>query len=114
VLALSRTPIVSLYGAAASPRPGRARLARLVLDEEVTRELYRSLRKRAKLADTSVILFAAARLLDRALAARGRYPEQLLVPVPLSLDAKKDSTRMLGNHLTMMMLSLGRDDLADE
>jgi hypothetical protein len=37
-----------------------------------------------------------------------------LVPVPLSLDAKQDRDRMFGNHLTMMMLALDRDDLTDE
>jgi diacylglycerol O-acyltransferase / wax synthase len=61
-----------------------------------------------------VMLIAATRLADAALVRRGYAPSQHIVPVPLSLDPKAGATRMLGNHLTMMMLSLDREDLRDD
>jgi hypothetical protein len=114
IIALSQRPILSLHGAAGGGHVGRARALRLQFDEDVTKGFYRSLRKRAKLADTSVLTYAVGRMVDGALRRRGYSTPRQLVPIPLSLDAKQDSERMFGNHLTMMMLSLDRDDLADE
>jgi diacylglycerol O-acyltransferase len=111
---LGRRPILSLQGAARGRAPGPQRAVRLRLGEDATRAFDASLRKRAGLADTSLMLWAAGRLVDRLLARRGFCPAQQLVPVPLSLDPKKGPARMFGNHLTMMMLALDRDDLGDE
>jgi hypothetical protein len=60
------------------------------------------------------MMWATARMVDRMLRDRGFSPARQVVPVPLSLDPKKGSQRMFGNHLTMMMLALDRDDLRDE
>jgi hypothetical protein len=111
---LGRRPILSLQGAAGGRRAGEQRAIRLRLGAEATRAFDASLKRRAGLADTSLMLWAAARLFDRLLASRGLCPAQQLVPVPLSLDPKKGPARMFGNHLTMMMLALDRDDLGDE
>jgi hypothetical protein len=113
MMSLGQRPILSLWGAGPK-NPGRTRALRIRFSEEQTASFYASLRKRAKLADTSILLYASARLLDSALRARGYSPPQQLIPLPLSLDAKRDATRMLGNHLTMMTMALDRDDLQDE
>jgi hypothetical protein len=113
VMKLARTPILSLH-AASKERPGRVRCVRVRFDREATSAFFQSLPARAKLADTSILLFAATRMLDRALARRGFSPPQHLCPVPLSFDGSRDTSRMLGNHLTMMMMALDRDELCDE
>ncbi len=114
VFELGRHPIVSLQRAAGRRRPGRQRAIRMRLSQAETRSFYESLRQRAGLADTSLMLWATGRLLDRMMCDRGLCPPRQLVPVPLSLDPKKGSRRMFGNHLTMMMLALDREDLLEE
>lgn len=111
---LGKHPILSLQRAAGRRSPGAQRAIRVRLTEGETKAFYGSLRKRAGLADTSLMLWAAGRMVDRMMAARGLSPPRQLVPVPLSLDPKKGSKRMFGNHLTMMMLALDREDLLDE
>jgi hypothetical protein len=111
---LGERPILSLYTAAGRPRAQGMVAHRLLLSPEQTRTFDRSVRRRARLADTSLVVYAAARMLDRLMAVRGYSPTQQLISVPLSLDPKAGCERMFGNHLTMMMLSLDRDDLADE
>lgn len=113
VMRLAKTPILSLQSVSKA-RPGAVRILRKRFDAATTDAFYRSLRARAQLADTSVLLFAAARMLDRALGKRGYSPPHTLCPVPLSLDGTRDGERMLGNHLTMMMMALDRDDLREE
>ncbi len=114
VFALGKSPILSLQRAAGARRPGAQRAIRVRFDAAATQAFYGSLRKRAGLADTSLMLWAAGRVVDRLMRERGMCPPRQLVPVPLSLDPKKGSERMFGNHLTMMMLALDRDDLLDE
>jgi diacylglycerol O-acyltransferase / wax synthase len=113
VLGLAGLPILSLDRATPAP-PGMPRALRIRLSVEETAAFDASLRKRAGLADTSLILWAATRLFDGLVDRRGYSPPQHLVPVPLSLDPKNDDRRMFGNHLTMMFLALDRDDLRDE
>lgn len=93
---------------------GETRIVRIVLSVEETRAFDARARKRAKLAESSVMLHAAARVFDRALMGSGFAPRHYVVPVPLSLDPKAGCRRILGNNLTMMLLSLDREDLADE
>src|SRR4029078_809022 len=81
--------------------------------EEETRAFDLRVRQKAKLAETSVMVLASARVLDRVLRGRHLAPAQHLVPVPLSLDPKAGAVRMFGNNLTMMTFALRRDDLAD-
>lgn len=114
VFALGERPILSLQRAAGRRRPGAQHALRVRLGVDETKAFYGSLRKRAGLADTSLMLWAAGRLVDRMMKGRGFSPPRQLVPVPLSLDPKKGSERMFGNHLTMMMLALDREDLMDE
>jgi hypothetical protein len=114
ILGFAQRPVLSLRGASPSAPLGSMRFVRLHLSTEETTSLDRSIRARAKLAESSVMLLSATRAVDHALRRRGFAPTQLLVPVPLSLDPKAERARMLGNHLTMMMFSLDRDDLADE
>lgn len=114
ILQFARRPIVSLAGASSSPRLGTMCFSRLLLSREETAALDKSIRSRAKLAESSVMISAFARVFDRALRQRGLAPAQHLVPVPLSLDPKGACERMFGNHLTMMMFSLDRDDLLRE
>jgi diacylglycerol O-acyltransferase len=90
------------------------RFERFVFDPAETKALDKSIRTRAKLAESSVMIVAAARVLDHALRRRGFAPTHHMIPVPLSLDPKGESGRLFGNHLTMMMFSLERDDLVDE
>jgi hypothetical protein len=104
-------PIASLGG---NGSPGRQRLLRVRLDEQQTRRFDALLATRARRADTSIVLWAGARMLDRIFAERGVTPARYLVPVPLSLDPKQGSARMFGNNITMMMLSLDRAELEDE
>jgi hypothetical protein len=112
--ALSSQPIASLDTAVAKSDPGPSRVLRIHYTEEQTRAFDRSVRRRAKLADTSVTLWAAARLLDRLQAHRGEPAPRQVIPVPMSLDPKAETERMFGNDLTMLMMSLERADLADE
>ncbi len=114
VFELGQRPIMSLQRAAGPRSPGAQRAMRVKLSEDETRAFYGSVRKRAKLADTSLMLWAAARMVDRMMQLRGFSPTRQLIPVPLSLDPKKGSKRMFGNHLAMMMMALDRDDLRDE
>lgn len=114
-LELGQKPIMSL--ASVAPRKGRGgvmRFVRVVLTDEETKRFDARVRKIARLAETSVMLLAAARVVDRALLARGYAPSQHIIPLPLSLDPKAGATRLLGNNLTMMLLSISRDDLANE
>jgi hypothetical protein len=113
-IALGRRPILSFERAARRRPPGRQRAVRWLLSPSETQAFYKSTRKRAQLADTSLLFWAAARLCDDLMRARGMAPAQQLVPVPLSLDPKGEVQRLFGNHLAMMMLSLDRDDLRDE
>lgn len=112
MLALARKPIVSL-ASLAKGKLGRSIVERAWLSEAETASFDRRVREKAKLAETSVMVFASASLLDSVLRGRGLAPVQYLIPVPLSLDPKVGSGRMFGNNLTMMTFALGRDDLAD-
>jgi hypothetical protein len=113
-LELGKTPIMSLATIAKNEgRGGRMRFLRVVLSEEETKGFDARVRKQAKLAETSLMVLAAVRGLDRALVRRGYAPAQYVVPLPLSLDPKGEARRVLGNNLTMMMLAITRDDLAD-
>lgn len=114
ILGFAKRPILSLRGASANQHPGRMRFERFVLDPSETKIVDKSIRARAKLAESSVMIVAAARMLDHALRRRGFAPTHHMIPVPLSLDPKGESGRLFGNHLTMMMFSLERDDLLDE
>lgn len=107
----ARTPIVSL--ASLGGKLGRTRVVRVQLDPDETRAFDKRVRERAKLAETSVMVFASTRLFDAIVRGRGLSPAQHLVPVPLSLDPKAGATRLFGNNLTMMTFALRRDDLAD-
>lgn len=93
---------------------GATRIHRVALSVEETRAFDAHVRKRAKLAESSVMIHKTARVLDRALVGRGFAPAHHVVPVPLSLDPKVGCRRILGNNLTMMLLSLDREDLADD
>ncbi len=108
----ARVPILSLATLATAPLHG-TRALRIRLTEDETRAFDRRVRERAKLAETSVMVFAGARLYDAILRARGLAPAQHLIPVPLSLDPKAGATRMFGNNLTMMTFALQREDLSD-
>ncbi|WP_438023491.1 hypothetical protein [Sorangium sp. So ce233] len=118
VLALGRAPILSLARACASDRIGAraavSRVHRLTLSADETRAFDLRVRQRARLAESSLMLIAATRLADRALVARGFAPPHHVIPLPLSLDPKAGSRRLFGNHLTMVLLSLGRDELHDD
>lgn len=123
VCGLGRAPIASLASPAspASPALGASRRGstvtralRVHLSEDETRTFDQRVRKVAKLAETSVMVLAAARVVDRALLARGLSPAHLVVPLPISLDPKGEARRLLGNNLSMLMLSLDRDDLRDD
>jgi len=114
ILSFARRPLLSLRGAEAEKPIGAMRFERFLLSRQETAALDKSVRARARLAESSVFLLAGVRVMDRALRRRGFAPVQHLVPVPISLDPKGASERMFGNHLTMMMFALGRDDLADE
>jgi diacylglycerol O-acyltransferase / wax synthase len=114
-LELGRTPIMSLATIAKNEgRGGKMRFLRVALSEEETKRFDARVRKQARLAETSLMVIAAVRAVDRALVRRGYAPAQHIVPVPLSLDPKGEARRVLGNNLTMMMLSITRDDLADD
>lgn len=108
----AKTPIVSLATLATGP-VGGSHVARVRLTEEETKAFDRRVRERAKLAETSVMVFASARLYDAILRGRRLAPAQHLIPVPLSLDPKAGAVRMFGNNLTMMTFALRRDDLGD-
>lgn len=112
MLAHARTPIVSL-STLANEAPHGTRVVRVRLSEEETKAFDRRVRERAKLAETSVMMFAATRVYDAILRGRRLSPAQHLVPVPLSLDPKAGAVRMFGNNLTMMTFALRREHLAD-
>ncbi|WP_437740491.1 wax ester/triacylglycerol synthase domain-containing protein [Sorangium sp. So ce302] len=114
VLSLGRAPILSLARACPGVRPSASRVLRLTLSAEETRAFDLRVRQRARLAETSLMLIAATRLADRALAGRGFAPPHHVIPLPLSLDPKGGARRLFGNHLTMALLSLGRDELHDD
>jgi len=111
---------VAQQGAIVSPRrladrrPGASRCLRWRFTEEETAAFVRSLRSRARLADTSLLFRAAALMWRRLLAAQGRSAPRHVVPVPLSLDKKRGATRMFGNHVTMLMLGVDDAILDDE
>lgn len=107
-------PIVSPRRAAGDGPPGRRRLRRLTFTAAETSAFIASLRERARLADTSLLLFAAARLYRRVLRARGETITRCVVPVPLSLDPKRGCRRLFGNHVTIMLLTLDGEALEDE
>ncbi|XXT16565.1 hypothetical protein WME94_40675 [Sorangium sp. So ce429] len=122
VLALGRAPILSLARACAGDRigararalPARSRVLRLTLSVEETRAFDARVRQKARLAESSLMLIAATRLADRALVGRGFAPPHHVIPLPLSLDPKVGARRLFGNHLTMVLLALGRDELHDD
>ena len=115
VFSVGERPILSL-ATASPPRTASTppRVRRLVLSADETRAFDLRVRERARLAETSLMLLASALLLDRALAERGHAPPHHILPVPLSLDPKVGARRLLGNHLSMLHVSLDRDDLRDE
>jgi hypothetical protein len=119
-IALGSTPILSPEGARRAlgerrPRQNRKTGAiRLHLTVDETRAFDERVRRVARLAETSVMVLASARAVDDLMLARGFAPALHVVPVPLSLDPKGECGRLLGNHLTMMMLALDREDLRDE
>lgn len=113
VLGLARRPIVSLDTATGRRPPGRTRAVRLRLDGERSRAFAELARRHAGSAETSLLVHGAARLLDRALKQRASRPERHLLVVPVSLDPKQRCRRMFGNNLTMMMLTVDREQLAD-
>ena len=93
---------------------GKSRCMRWRFNEDETAAFVRSLRGRARLADTSLVFRASALMWRRLLAARGRSSPRHVVPVPLSLDKKRGATRMFGNHVTMLMLGVDDATLDDE
>jgi hypothetical protein len=93
---------------------GPTRVIRVELSMEGTARFDQRVRRVAKLAETSLMLVASLRALDGFFTSRGYAPSRYLVPVPLSLDPKAGSRRMLGNQLTMMMFAIDRADLEDE
>jgi diacylglycerol O-acyltransferase len=107
-------PIRSLRRVANGAAAGRQRGIRIQLDERQSERFDTSVRARANRADTSIIAFAAMRLLDRLIAKRGHRPERYVAPVPLSLDPKRGAVRLFGNNISIMMMSLDRDTLTDE
>jgi hypothetical protein len=114
VMELGRVPTCS----PADARPpgngaGAHRSVRVMLDEEQTRAFDVDVRQRARLAETSLMLIATTRAIDGLLRDRGFAPPQYLVPMPLSFDPKTERDRLFGNVLTMMLIRLDRDDLAD-
>lgn len=116
VMELGRVPILSLAGASRrrSVRGAPQRVVRVELSTTETQAFDARVRARAKLAETSVMLRLAARVVDGELGRQGYAPPRYLIPVPLSLDPKLGCRRMFGSHLSMMMFSLDRDDLGDE
>ncbi len=119
-IAQGATPILSPEGARRAQgerTPRRARRTgalRVHFDVEETKAFDARVRRVARLAETSVMVLATARAVDDLMLARGFAPALHVVPVPLSLDPKAGCGRLLGNHLTMMMLTLDREDLRDE
>lgn len=117
VFALGERPVLSPASPAPGrPRPrspGRTRALRLTLDAAATRALDARVRAEAGLAETAFLVHAAARAVTDLLERRGLAPARLVVPVPASLDPKAGATRLLGNHVTLLMLALERADLDD-
>jgi hypothetical protein len=118
MMALSRPPILSLATAAGAAVGGQGphatRVLRLCLSPAETRRFDMRVREVAKLAESAVMVLASARIVDRALRRRGLAPPRYLIPVPLSLDPKVGSSRLFGNHLTMMMFALDRAHLRSD
>ena len=111
---------VAKQGEIVSPRrvaegsAGRSRCLRWRFTEDETAAFAASLRRRARLADTSLLFRASALMWRRLLADRGRSSPRHVVPVPLSLDKKRGATRMFGNHVTMLMLGVDDATVDDE
>jgi hypothetical protein len=116
VMELGRVPILSFAGASRGrcARGSPQRIVRVELSVDETRAFDARVRARAKLAETSVMVWLAARIVDSELGRRGFAPPRYLIPVPLSLDPKVGCRRMFGSHLSMMMFALDRDDLGSE
>lgn len=114
MLAHARRPLLSLWSAAGRPRRigPSTRMVRVLLSPEETRAFDGFVRREAKLAEGLALVFVAARVLDGLLVGRGFSPSRVLTPLPVSLDPKGPSSRLFGNNVTMMMLDLGRDELA--
>jgi len=110
---LAQRPIMSLASTTDAPL-GQLRVVRLHLSGEETSAFDERVRRIARLGETAVMVHAATRVADRALVARGFAPPHHIVPVPLSLDPKVGCKRMLGNNLTMMLLSVDRAAMDDE
>jgi hypothetical protein len=107
----------------ASPRPGErrrppaagpTRALRIHLSAAETEAFDRRVREEARLAETAVLVLAATRAVDDLLGRRGLVPPRFVVPVPVSLDPKAGAERLLGNHVSMLMFALDREDLADD
>lgn len=114
-LALGQTPIMSLATIAKSNKTTgkkpQFRFVRTILSETETKHFDSRVRKIAKLAETNFLILCTCRVLDRALVARGFAPAQHIIPLPVSLDPKAGAKRLLGNNITMVLLSLSRSDL---
>jgi hypothetical protein len=115
VIALGAEPVLSpaspAPGRPAPRRPGATRALRVRLDEAATRALDARVRAEAGLAETAFFVTVAARAVVDLLERRGLAPSRVVVPVPASLDPKAGATRLLGNHVTLLMLALERADL---
>lgn len=112
VNALSQRPILSLASTVDRPL-GEMRVVRLHLSGEQTSAFDERVRRIARLGETAVMVHAATKVADAAIVARGFAPSHHIVPVPLSLDPKVGCARMLGNNLTMMLMSLERSKLPE-
>lgn len=114
-LALGHTPIMSLATLAKNTsKKANFRFVRTLLSQAETKAFDERVRKIAKLAETNLMVLSACRVLDRALVARGFAPLQHIIPLPMSLDPKAGAKRLLGNNITMMLLSLSRSDLEND
>lgn len=120
-LALGRAPIMSLATIAKHNKKnkkrgkqGQFRFVRAVLSEGETKRFDERVRKVAKLAETNLMVLSSCRVLDRMLVERGFAPPHHVVPLPVSLDPKAGATRLLGNNLSMMLLSITRSDLEND
>ncbi|MCA9620797.1 MAG: hypothetical protein KC731_17355, partial [Myxococcales bacterium] len=95
--------------------PGRPRVHRIRFTEEETRRFDLARRRRAGLAEASIIVLAAARLCHRLLReGGGDAPAQHLAVMPVSLDPKGQRDRLFGNNITTLLLALPSASLDDE